>query len=286
MNCAHCGTVMSGHKRKYCTKTCCNKASWARRTPSAVTCSVEGCENERRARGMCTTHYNRTLPQRHRVVKVPCAACGVVCDKEPSQLKRYGAAYCSLACRDYDRHGARACELPASHWARWWGTASEWAPPTQSARAWQCGSCHDCGQAIIEPASQTPSTYCSITCTKRSAKRRRRAREHGAPGDFTFAQLMRQYARQGSVCAYCRQPASPPDPEHVLPLSRGGRNDMSNIVAACRPCNADKNDLTLTEWAADRARRGLPMVDTSLVGAAYSSIWIREPERPAWRDVA
>ena len=37
--------------------------------------------------------------------------------------------------------------------------------------------------------------------------------------------------------------------EHVDPLSRGGNNDMSNIVPACRDCNASKHNLFLLEWA-------------------------------------
>ncbi|WP_232338870.1 hypothetical protein [Agromyces aureus] len=32
---------------------------------------------------------------------------------------------------------------------------------------------------------------------------------------------------------------------------------MTNLVAACRTCNSDKNDMTLNEWQTDRARRGL-----------------------------
>ncbi|WP_426325708.1 HNH endonuclease [Microbacterium sp. E-13] len=46
------------------------------------------------------------------------------------------------------------------------------------------------------------------------------------------------------------------------PLSRGGRNDLSNLVATCRPCNSDKRDLTLSEWAEDRARRNATPVQT------------------------
>ena len=75
-----------------------------------------------------------------------------------------------------------------------------------------------------------------------------------------------------------------PDPDHVTPISRGGRNDMSNIVACCRLCNADKSDLTLTEWADERARLGkaprryvLPFTDARFrhltEGQANGSAW-------------
>jgi 5-methylcytosine-specific restriction endonuclease McrA len=79
------------------------------------------------------------------------------------------------------------------------------------------------------------------------------------------------------TCAYCHQPCDGlPDPEHVIPISRGGDNSMSNIVAACRQCNADKRDLTPKEWAADRQRRGLEPVDTSLAGHAFKHLALTE----------
>ncbi|WP_162238890.1 HNH endonuclease [Microbacterium sp. Leaf320] len=94
---------------------------------------------------------------------------------------------------------------------------------------------------------------------------------------------MRQYQRQGNVCAYCKQPADGlPDPEHVLALSRGGRNDMSNLVASCRACNADKIDLTLSEWKISRERRGLPPVDTELHAPEYRHLAHNEPTSPAY----
>ncbi len=134
----------------------------------------------------------------------------------------------------------------------------------------QCGACDDCGQQITEPANQTASRYCSRRCARRVAKRARRAREHQAPGSFRYSQVIRQYARQGNACAYCKQQAiGLPDPEHIVPLSRGGRNDMSNLVAACRACNTDKSNLLLHEWEASRRKRGLTPVDTTLRGDAY-----------------
>jgi hypothetical protein len=36
--------------------------------------------------------------------------------------------------------------------------------------------------------------------------------------------------------------------DHVLPLSRGGRHCVSNVVPACGQCNKVKADMTLMEW--------------------------------------
>ncbi|WP_405560641.1 HNH endonuclease [Streptomyces sp. NBC_01180] len=56
------------------------------------------------------------------------------------------------------------------------------------------------------------------------------------------------FARWDNQCCYCDAPASELD--HVLALSRGGADEESNLVPACRQCNADKAAQTLAEWAA------------------------------------
>lgn len=245
-------------------------------------CNHTECDRPVRSRGLCITHYNQTQANRHRKVMRPCDCCGKLCAKE-ARGRRYSGVYCSELCRDYSRWGALSKPIPAKHWARWYGATSPWTPPERGP-AFQCGTCDDCGCLIVEPTGQTASAYCSRSCARRVSKRRRRAREHNAPGQFTLTQVVRQYHRQGGVCAYCHTPCSGlPDPEHVLPLSRGGRNDMTNVVASCRPCNADKNDLTLDEWQADRARRGKPPVDTTLSGPAYYHLTLNAPTRAAYR---
>jgi 5-methylcytosine-specific restriction endonuclease McrA len=69
---------------------------------------------------------------------------------------------------------------------------------------------------------------------------------------------MRIAARFNYRCAYCGATPDRLDVEHVTPLSRGGANETSNLLPTCLLCNSDKRDLTLTEWAEDRARRNLP----------------------------
>lgn len=49
-------------------------------------------------------------------------------------------------------------------------------------------------------------------------------------------------------CSYCGRPADMTD--HVIPRSRGGTDDPSNLVPSCGPCNSSKRDQTLDEWIA------------------------------------
>lgn len=199
----------------------------------------------------------------HPKVEKRCDCCGATCLKE-RRSQRYESTYCSQLCRDYGVYGAPpACTLPTDHWARWYGRTSKWVAPVVR----NTGECQWCGA----PNSRDQSAaYCSWSCKQKAKRQRRRATEFGAPGEYTWTQVMTQYRRQGYVCAYCRQKIKGlPEPEHVVPLSRGGRNDMTNIVAACKQCNSDKRDLMLSEWNVDRQRRGLTAVKTNLHGPEF-----------------
>ncbi len=49
-------------------------------------------------------------------------------------------------------------------------------------------------------------------------------------------------------CAYCRTTDQPLQRDCVLPISRGGRYTIDNVVPACRSCNASKCNEEVTGW--------------------------------------
>lgn len=53
--------------------------------------------------------------------------------------------------------------------------------------------------------------------------------------------------RDGWVCAYCGKVLEGDDAtaDHVVPKAGGGRDELLNLVAACRACNGAKQDKTL-----------------------------------------
>lgn len=53
------------------------------------------------------------------------------------------------------------------------------------------------------------------------------------------------HKRFDNTCVYCGSPSEEVD--HVIPVSRGGTNDFSNLVASCQRCNRVKSDRTLAE---------------------------------------
>ena len=49
-------------------------------------------------------------------------------------------------------------------------------------------------------------------------------------------------------CAYCAATGVPVQRDCVLPISRGGRYTLANVVPACRSCNASKCNFEVTSW--------------------------------------
>ena len=48
-------------------------------------------------------------------------------------------------------------------------------------------------------------------------------------------------------CAYCGADG-PLQKDCMLPISRGGRYTVSNVVPACGSCNASKSNIEVTTW--------------------------------------
>lgn len=73
----------------------------------------------------------------------------------------------------------------------------------------------------------------------RFAAHKRRARIHANGGELTAAQWRGVCARYDHKCLCCgvRKPLTI---DHVLPLSMGGSNDVSNIQPLCLECNLQK----------------------------------------------
>lgn len=56
------------------------------------------------------------------------------------------------------------------------------------------------------------------------------------------------FRRDGYVCVYCRYECDEPHCDHIVPVSRGGGNEIENLATACAPCNLSKGDKLLSEW--------------------------------------
>lgn len=101
----------------------------------------------------------------------------------------------------------------------------------------------------LAPFDRARRATAKYRATHAVSEQRRRARKRGNGGTFTSAEWRDKCALLGNVCIYCGE-AKPLTIDHKVPLSRGGTNDITNIVPACRDCNLTKRAMTAYEFIA------------------------------------
>jgi hypothetical protein len=67
------------------------------------------------------------------------------------------------------------------------------------------------------------------------------------------------FKRDGFKCQYCG--ASAPDVvlhvDHINPVSKGGDNELINLITSCQPCNSGKSDRELSDDSAIQKQRAM-----------------------------
>lgn len=74
--------------------------------------------------------------------------------------------------------------------------------------------------------------------------RRRKKLKEGGIFAITNKEMTRLYE---SACFYCGGKQNI-QVDHILPVSRGGRHSIGNLISACKPCNMSKGSKTNMEW--------------------------------------
>lgn len=59
---------------------------------------------------------------------------------------------------------------------------------------------------------------------------------------------MRVFQRDNFTCVYCGAKNVQLECDHILPISKGGSDDINNLATACKSCNCSKNNKLLEDW--------------------------------------
>jgi hypothetical protein len=269
-SCGDCGADISHRARqaRRCEK--CALADKHRPRPPAQQRHCLGCQvdisNRHRAARRCESCADAEIRRAKAAGNVGarehhCEQCGKAFVRQRSDTR-----YCRPLCR---LRGIRAAEL--------------------AARQQACALCLKPFQAV-----RSDAIYCNPKCTRRahylanqadrvaaaarwnrenrearrvismSNKLRRRAAVLASPG-VSVRDWRRLVRRYGGRCAYCGVLPDVLHMEHIVPLARGGRHSIGNVLPACATCNLTKWALLLIEW---RARVSHASVRASLRAAA------------------
>lgn len=56
------------------------------------------------------------------------------------------------------------------------------------------------------------------------------------------------FKRDGFKCSYCGKIGYKLECDHIVPISKGGNNDLSNLTTSCQKCNRQKKDKSVDEF--------------------------------------
>jgi 5-methylcytosine-specific restriction endonuclease McrA len=84
---------------------------------------------------------------------------------------------------------------------------------------------------------------------RRAYQAKRLAAQAAGGGECSPAEILEMYDNQGGLCAYCETPLfGDYHVDHMLPISRGGSSDWTNLAITCPPCNIRKHDKTVEDF--------------------------------------
>lgn len=186
---------------------------------SARSCSV-ACNNAILNARRVAAKWEGVDPDR------PCEHCG-----KPLTGKRPQAKFCDRSCKSK----AKNAELRAS------GVARE----RDRARY----------QREAEKRREYARQYLRDNPERmRAIRRNRKSRIKTQRFLISAREWRRMVARYRHCCAYCGEHSEVLHREHVIPVIRGGRHSIGNLLPACPPCNYRKKTKLLVEWRYQRGR--------------------------------
>lgn len=77
---------------------------------------------------------------------------------------------------------------------------------------------------------------------------KRRALKAGSGGSHTRIEWQQRKELYGYKCVYCHKKTKRLTKDHIVPISRGGTDNIYNIVPTCGKCNRRKWAKNLNEW--------------------------------------
>ncbi len=180
---------------------------------------------------------NQSTRQRNIYTYPEGASCSITdCGTRP-----YAKGWCEKHYTRWWRHGDPQKQVHVAN-GEYKGTCSMAECVNERICKGLCAGCYD-----RERYKQ--NGYRSSREVRRAGEQLRRARKYQPRSrQFTAAQWAYVQSLCGHLCVYCRQRPDKLEQDHIVPLSRGGLHVSSNILPACRSCNASKRTTPVTEF--------------------------------------
>lgn len=153
-------------------------------------------------------------------IEYMCDYCGVICWESKKSFEKKKRHFCSMKCYS----NFRCSNLPMSEQPSYKGIRKE----GESRQIYHKNYCKNYPENIAH------------------LKANRYARQKGATGSHTLQEWTSLKESFDNKCAFCGE-TKPLTKDHIIPLSKGGDNNISNIQPLCRNCNSKKHTKLIYE---------------------------------------
>jgi hypothetical protein len=89
------------------------------------------------------------------------------------------------------------------------------------------------GRVDVPGKNDWPELTLHVVPSRRSTGRKRRVISH--------KRAMQVFRRDGFKCVHCGS-IEDLEPDHILPFSKGGGDEIENLQTACKPCNSSRGN--------------------------------------------
>jgi 5-methylcytosine-specific restriction endonuclease McrA len=230
--CAHCRAGISDcHARaRYCDPKCRKAAEVAKRDPD----KRRAKDQEKRA---------------ERLAKIgprSCATCGASIDHRPTHAKYSGEPCAKRAELIRDRairaERTRAWTQENPEYVKRWAAKNGDLRLAASRRSYRR---HRAMRRAEHRAWEARNPWSAIL---RATRRRLRKLDNSSGLVVTPRDIRRLVGRFQGRCAYCGVRPEKLHIDHVVPIAKGGRHSIGNLLPACKTCNLSKHATLLAVW--------------------------------------
>ncbi|MFF3062631.1 HNH endonuclease [Streptomyces sp. NPDC057909] len=105
--------------------------------------------------------------------------------------------------------------------------------------------CLDCHRLTGAPTGSRCPDCAARRASRKDASRPNRPSSHARGYDAAYRRARALVLARQPWCSVCRHPGSTANPltaDHIVPLSRGGTNDASNLRTYCKSCNSRRGN--------------------------------------------
>jgi 5-methylcytosine-specific restriction endonuclease McrA len=164
------------------------------------------------------------------------------CDKLifPQKPNRPGPRYCSLAC------AGKAKRIEGARWRDPAAIKEYLAAYTADNRDRHNERSREYYAAHKEKLRASKRLWAFRNREKVAAASERRAA--AAVRSPTPAKLQALRAKSHGRCVYCGRPSTSLQIDHIVPIAKGGRSNIKNLIPCCPKCNRSKMTSEVSDW--------------------------------------